>query len=82
MSMLRTLFLKEYLLRDNYGNQDDPGVFVEIHLANSSFESNILHIMMTEKDEGDKIKVFMNLTVEEVKELMSVLDTFIEHAEN
>ena len=81
MSMLRSLFLKKYPYRDNYGNQEDLGCFVEIHLANSSFDSDVLHISMCYEEDGSSSEADMNLTLEEVKELLVALVVFAEQAE-
>lgn len=80
MSMLRSLFLKKYPYRDNYGNIDQ-GCFVDIHLANSSFHSDVLHISIRYEEDGSSSEADMNLTLEEVKELMAALVVFAEQAE-
>ena len=80
MSILRSLFLKKYPYRDNYDNIDEE-CFVEIHLANSSFYSDVLHISMRYEENGSSSEADMNLTLEEVKELLVVLVGFAEQAE-
>ena len=82
MSMLRSLFRKDYLYRDNYGDVDERRT-VSIHLANSTWESDVLHIGMTDENNEDLTEsesVTMNLTLEEVKELAAVINRFIESA--
>jgi hypothetical protein len=76
MSMLRSLFLKEYRYRDNYGNLDGTDT-VTVHLANSSWENDVLHIGIEDGNES----VTMNFTLEEVKELAAVISQFIEFAQ-
>lgn len=80
MSILRSLFLKKYPYRDNYDNVDED-CFVEIHLANSSFHSDVLHISMRYEEDGSSSEADMNLTLEEVKELLVALAVFTEQAE-
>ena len=74
--MLRTRFLKQYEFRDNWGDAGGAGV-VTVHLANSTWESDVLHIGMGHDDED----VVMNFTLEEVKELAAEINRFIESAE-
>jgi hypothetical protein len=74
--MLRSLFLKDYPYRDNYGDTDSTDV-VTLHLANSTWESDVLHIGLENAHE----QVTMNFTLEEVKELAAVINTFIQSAE-
>lgn len=76
MSMLRSLFLKDYPYRDNYGELGGTGT-VTVHLANSSWEHNVLHVGIEDGTE----RVTMNFTLDEVKELSAVIDAFIESAE-
>ncbi len=82
MSMLRSLFLKDYPYRDNYGNIDGIDT-VTVHLANSSWEHDVLHIGLESRVEQEmtNLQITMNFTLEEVKELASVINTFIESAE-
>ena len=83
MSMLRTRFLKDYQARDNWGDIDETSVIC-LHLANSTWESDVLHIGMFEREVGttnDNLAVTMNFTLEEVKELAAELARFIESAE-
>jgi putative aminopeptidase FrvX len=74
--MLRSLFLKDYPYRDNYGDTDGTDT-VTLHLANSAWESDVLHIGLENAHE----QVIMNFTLEEVKELAAVINTFIQSAE-
>jgi hypothetical protein len=74
--MLRSLFLKDYPYRDNYGDTDAADT-VTLHLANSTWESDVLHIGIENQHES----VTMNFTLEEVKELVAVMNTFIQSAE-
>lgn len=83
MSMLRTRFLKDYQARDNYGDVDESSIIC-LHMANSTWESDVLHIGMFEREVGtteDRVGVLMNFTLEEVKELADELARFIESAE-
>jgi putative aminopeptidase FrvX len=74
--MLRSLFLKDYAYRDNYGDTDGTDT-VTLHLANSTWESDVLHIGLENAHE----QVTMNFTLEEVKEIAAVINTFIQSAE-
>jgi hypothetical protein len=76
VSILRSLFLKDYPYRDNYGDTDGTDT-VTLHLANSTWESDVLHIGLENAHE----QVTMNFTLEEVKELAAVINTFIKSAE-
>ena len=76
MSMLRTLLLKDYSYCDNYGDTDNTEI-VTVHLANSSWESDVLHIGL----ENSEQQVTMNFTLEQVKELNATINKFIECAE-
>lgn len=76
MSMLRTRFLKDYEYRDNWGDVEGFGV-VTVHLANSSWESDVLHIGMEHSGE----RVQMNFTLDEAKELAAEINKFIQSAE-
>ena len=83
MSMLRTRFIKDYQARDNWGDVDETSIIC-LHLANSTFESDVLHIGMFKREIGttkDREGVLMNFTLEEVKELAAELARFIESAE-
>ena len=83
MSMLRTRFLKDYQARDNYGDIDETSTIC-LHLANSTWESDVLHIGMFEREVGtteDRLAVLMNFTLEEVKELAAEFARFIQSAE-
>ena len=77
MSMLRSLFLKDYQYRDNYGDIDSTQT-VTLHLAKSSWESNVLHIGLENAHEN----VVMNFNLEEVKELSAIINNFIDLAES
>jgi putative aminopeptidase FrvX len=74
--MLRSLFLKDYPYRDNYGNLDGTDT-VTVHVANSSWEHDVLHIGIENQHES----VTMNFTLEEVKELAAIISRFIESAQ-
>lgn len=83
MSMLRTRYLKDYQARDNYGDVDETSLIC-LHLANSTWESDVLHVGISERELGttkDRLAVLMNFTLEEVKELAVELARFIESAE-
>ena len=83
MSMLRSLFRKDYRYRDNYGDVDERRT-ISIHLARSTWESDVLHIGMTDENNEDLTEsesVTMNLTLEEVKELAAVINAFIQSEE-
>ena len=83
MSMLRSLFLKDYTYRDNYGDIDERRT-VSVHIARSTWESDVLHIGMTDEnneDLTDSESVTMNFTLSEVKELVAAINAFIQSEE-
>ena len=69
--MLRSIFYKEYEYLDNWGDVNSDTT-VSLHLANSTWKGDVLHIGIDD--------VNINLTLEQVEELMPRFEAFIKSA--